>query len=240
MKAARVDEEFQRLMGQLIVPFVGFIPSQYVSRNFLNEEQYHLFKPYEDRMFIHELNGNNYFVEDETISHKIFLIKKGQLELNMMALWQLKEEVGEHTFKYFINRYVAMVNGFFRLALHLQGRQPLEGNKLNDDHWKALYYQSEALGWHLTQVKENFLPENPKEVGQLEESNSLELEEIQVVSQEIVQVLKPEPKTTEERKTERKVYLKELRANAEKDAHTLLIGPVFPIHKEKLTDQEPL
>ena len=192
-------------------------------------------KRYSNKIFLIELNGNNYFIDDEKQNCVIHIIKKKTLlDDNVYRLLTFKEEESVSTFNFIVEKYLEQLAGYIYISNWLYLNAPSDIKNLTKEAMTSLKIQYNTFKGHQGDVLSRFEINQklPVEINfeDIRQDGIKKLGEL-IQDENLKKVIKSNPIITN-KKESKKMHLEDLKRQTSKKADELILNKVFGLIME--------
>lgn len=150
-----IEEQFTELQGVLYKPLLFFIPKSSITNDVLNQLDAEVTQLF-DTLYLIQEDGACYRYTNQPILYSLFQ-KKSNLDNSIFRIFEIKKQLEEKQFNFFIQRYLTFVDVYVYISNWLVENIELYKEDLTDELQQAFNLQQEYLKQHLDDLKQHCL-----------------------------------------------------------------------------------
>lgn len=154
-----IEQQFLELREGLYKPLLFFIPKSIFTGDILNSLTQEVKHELLDTLMLIKEDGSCYKLNTGPVLFYI-LQKKNNLDDSILKIFEIKKQLEEREFSFFIQRYLTEVDVYVYLTEWLYTNRGLYKELLSEEQVQSLYLQQEYLKQHLEALKQHCLKVN--------------------------------------------------------------------------------
>ncbi|MBD0832827.1 hypothetical protein [Aestuariibaculum sediminum] len=152
----QLDAIYTELGNRLIMPMLFYLPKHLWLKADPDTFQYPKYDEYFDCVILIETSGKNYVLEEKH-SYIHLMQKLHQLDMNMAKLIQLKEDLEQQSFKFFLDKYYQQLSFYVHISGWLNENVTKDINGVSEETLNAFKLQNDSFISHIKEFENCFL-----------------------------------------------------------------------------------